>query len=75
MITIYHTLAQARSARAEMPTKVGGFLHCNYIRKTNDGKYAVISIPRDCYLNEQTLARYNLPAGTLGILDDGEPDE
>ena len=75
MIKVYKTLSEARAARKELPNKVNGFLTGNYIRKTIDGKYAVISVPSDSYLSQETIARYNLPAGTLGWFDEGEPKE
>lgn len=48
--------------------------YANYIRKTLDGKYAVISIPADCWLNADTLSRYNLPANMFGWFDEGGPE-
>lgn len=74
MIKIYGTLQEARSVRATLPNVVDGFAYANYVRKTLDGKFAVISIPKDCWLSQETIRRYNLPASTLGWLDDGEPD-
>lgn len=73
MIRLYETLEAARAAREELLNTIDGYL--TYIRKTIDGKFAVIHIPKDCYLSWDTLARYNLPADTLGWLDEGEPNE
>lgn len=75
MIQVYNTLKEAKSVRATLPNVVDGFAYSNYVRKTIDGKFAVIAVPKDCWLSADTLHRYNLPASTLGCLDDGEPDE
>lgn len=75
MIEIYETLTAAQTARKELPTLVRGFAYRNYIRKTLDGKFAVISIPESCWLSSEALARYNLPSTTLGLFDEGEPQE
>ena len=72
MITVYNGIEEARSARQTLPKKVGGFDYGNYIRKTLDGKFAVISMPADCWLSADTLRRYNLPETTFGWFDDGE---
>ena len=75
MVKIFKTLSEARAAREELPNKFDGFLAQKCIRKTLDGEFALIFIPQCCGLNQQTLERYNLPATTLGWLDEGEPDD
>lgn len=75
MIKVYETLKEAREVRATLPHVVDGFQYGNYIRETLDGKFAIISIPKDCYLSQDTLRRYNLPYTTFSIFDNGEPIE
>ena len=74
MIRIFEDIEEARTERNALPKEVGGMAYANYIRITLDGKYAVISIPADCWLNADTLSRYNLPANTFGWFDEGEPE-
>ena len=75
MVSIYNTRTEAEAAREALPDTCGGFLATRSIRKTLDGKFAVIHIPASCWLSAETLARYNLPADTFGWLDEGEPIE
>ena len=75
MIAVYKTISEARAARKELPDTDNRFLARKYIRKTLDGEFALIFIPESSYLSQETIARYNLPDGTLGWLDEGEPKE